>query len=458
MTIGKIGLAALMLTTAVTVQAEDATRQWQSAPAPNVPEQRSPAAKRVTLFRGATLIDGNGGPARPKMSILVEGDRIKSVVPDATVAGYTGDVVDASGLFVLPGLIDTHTHLATSPDRPWAEGQMRRDLYGGITAVRDMAGDVRALAELSRASLLGEIDGPDVYYSALMAGQSFFDDPRTIASAQGARPGFTSWMQGVDEQTDMKIAVARARGTGATAIKIYANLGGAMVKKITDEAHRQGFPVWAHSTVAPATATEVVAAGVDVISHICTVGYLASARQPQSYSDRISVDNALLAKGDNAEITALFREMKRRETIFDVTVRVYAEQEKFAAGRPTACKADTVFRLTNQAWREGVMISAGTDGATETGDPYSALQEELELLSDKAGMPPSDALKAATSVAARAIAQEKDMGTVEPGKLANLVFITKNPLEDISNLRSVVFTVKRGTVYRREDYRPAMGN
>lgn len=458
MALRRIGLALLMMTAAA-AQARDAGDGWQNAPAAKAPEQPAAAPKRLVLYRGATLIDGNGGPARPGMSILVEGDRIKAVMPDTATMPHSGDVIDASRLHVLPGLIDTHEHLATSPDRIGAEAQMKRDLYGGITAVRDMAGDVRALGELSRASLLGEIPGPDVYYAALMAGPSFFDDPRTIAAAQGATPGQTAWMQAVDQGTDMALAVARARGTGATGLKIYANLPGDMVKKISDEAHRQGFPVWAHSQVSPATPAEVVSAGPDVISHICAFGWQTSARRPQSYRDRVPVDPAPFAKGDNAEMAALFREMKRGGIVLDATLRVYAEGDRRAAesGKPSYCPADIAYRLANQAWREGVMISAGTDGTTDRKDPYSALHEELELLSDKAGMPPMDVIRAATSIAARTIAQERDMGSIEPGKLANLVFVAKDPLQDVSNLRSVVFTVKRGVVYRREDYKPATG-
>jgi imidazolonepropionase-like amidohydrolase len=457
MALRTIGLALLMM--AATAQAQGPGNGWQDAPAARVSEKPESAPKRLTLFRGAVLIDGNGGVARPNMSILVEGDRIKAVMPDAEVARYTGDIVDASRLYVLPGLIDTHEHLATSPDRNWAEAQMKRDLYGGITAVRDMAGDVRALGELSRASLLGEIAGPDIYYAALMAGPSFFDDPRTIAAAQGAKPGATAWMQAVDDRTDMALAVARARGTGATGLKIYANLSGDMVRKITEEAHRQGFPVWAHSQVSPAIPADVVAARPDVISHICAFGWQASARRPQSYRDRVPVDPAPFAKGDNAGMAALFREMKRKGIVMDATLRVYVEGDKRAAetGKPSYCPADIAYRLTNQAWREGVMISAGTDGMTDAKDAYSALHEELELLSDKAGLPPMDVIRAATSIAARTIAQEKEMGSVEPGKLANLVFVAKDPLLDVSNLRSVVFTVKRGTVYRREDYKSGMG-
>ena len=112
-----------------------------------------PTAAETVLYRNATLIDGTGTPARPGMSVLVEGERIKAVTPDAQAAAPAGArVVDLTGKYLLPGLIDTHEHLATPPNRRQAEASMRRDLYGGVTAVRDMADDLRAVAELTRAS------------------------------------------------------------------------------------------------------------------------------------------------------------------------------------------------------------------------------------------------------------------------------------------------------------------
>src|SRR3546814_20087077 len=104
------------------------------------------------------------------------------------------EVVDLGGQYLLPGLIDSHQHLATPPDRRRAEALMRRDLYGGITAVRIMADDLRPIAELARASLAGAIAGPDLYFAALVAGPSFSEDPRTTANAAGAVPGDAPWM------------------------------------------------------------------------------------------------------------------------------------------------------------------------------------------------------------------------------------------------------------------------
>ena len=418
-----------------------------------------PAGEQITIYRGADLIDGNGGPIRRDMAVVVAGESIRQVLPSRALhpADTRGArIVDLEGRYILPGLIDSHVHLATPPTRRLATATMRRDLYGGITAVRDMADDVREVRVLARMARHGEIPGPDIYYAALMAGPSFFDDPRTHAATRGVTAGKVPWMQAIDSRTDIVRAVAMAKATGATAIKIYANLPADLVRRITAEAHRQKMLVWAHAMVFPATPDEVVRAGADSVSHVCYLAYQASPRRPASYQDRFPVDQGWFEFGDNQAVAALFREMRQRGTILDATNRVYVAAERRArpGGMPLHCTADLAARLTNQAWRAGVAISAGTDGHAAHTSLYSSLNEELELLADKAGIPPGDVIRYATLIGARAMGQERNMGTIATGKLANMVIVERNPLENIANLRSVVFTVKRGRRFDRQDYRP----
>ena len=179
--------------------------------------------EKLTVYKGATLIDGTGAPPRPGMSILVKGERIERVWKDGEIAFKLPPqtvVVDMAGQYALPGLIDSHEHLATPPNRAFAQAHLRRDLYSGVTAIRDMADDLRNIADLSRATRIGEIPGPDIYYAALMAGPSFFEDARVQAASLGAKGGEVSWMQAITPQSDMPLAVAQARGIGASAIKI----------------------------------------------------------------------------------------------------------------------------------------------------------------------------------------------------------------------------------------------
>ncbi len=415
-----------------------------------------------TLYRGATLIDGTGGPVRAHSSILIAGDTIDAVYTGETSTTMSlpknTKVVDASGWFVLPGLIDSHVHVATLPNRRRAEGTMRRYLYSGITSARDMAGDGRALNDLARASLMHEIAAPDLYYSALMAGPSFFSDPRTVASAQGAVPGQVPWMQSISDETNLTEAVSLARGTTATGIKIYANLSAELVRAISTEGRAQGIQVWSHSMVFPALPSDVVAANVDVVSHVCRIAYEAVENKPTEYHHDIETDYGKIPVNHPA-ITAVFDEMKRNGIVLDATLRLYGEFEKFRlenpdleAPLPIDCPMNYAAGLIQQALKVGVDVSAGTDGGTAYDDPYPALHEELEVLVDHAGMTPLQAIRSATYVGAMTLGKEAEFGTIESGKKANLVFVERDPVEDISNLRSVVLTVKRGTEYPREDF------
>lgn len=418
----------------------------------------SGAAERV-LYTNATIIDGTGGPARSGQDLLVEGERIVAVGAHDTLGAQVDGArrVGLSGRFVIPGLIDSHVHLATPPNRTRAEAILRRQLYGGVTAVRDMADDLRAVGELSRASLVGEIPAPDIYYAALMAGPSFFEDPRVLAVSRGFTPGTAPWMQAIDKKTDLRTAVTLARGTSASAIKIYANLPAERVAAITAEAHRQKLMIWAHSAIFPARPAEVIAAGVDSVSHVCYLGYEAQPEMLASYQDRTPVDEARLAPtGDDPVVADLYRAMAKRGTILDATgslfVKFEAARKADPKAKPLRCSGARTIRLTQQAWRAGLPISTGTDFVDPASNPWPEVHAELRYLASDVGMPPLAVIHSATLVGARAAGREKDMGSIEPGKLANFVVLTADPSADIDNIERIEMTVKRGREYRRTDY------
>ena len=226
-------------------------RKQRSPPSASEPPF-APVLDKVIVYSGCTLIDGTGGPVQPDMAIITRGERIETIAPAAELqVPPRAEVVEMKGKFALPGLINSHEHLATPPDRRFAEAMMRRDIYGGITAVRAMGDDARAVAEYARASRVGEVPGPDIFYAALFAGPDFLHDPRLLASSQGFEPGTAPWMQAIDDHTDLATAVTLAKGTSAVAIKIYANLSAKLVARIAAEAHRQGMLVWAHGMVFP---------------------------------------------------------------------------------------------------------------------------------------------------------------------------------------------------------------
>lgn len=422
------------------------------------------AAQGRWCLRGLDLVDGTRG-ARGQgtaqgMAILIDGDRIAAIAPAADADFGDATVVDASGLVAIPGLIDAHVHLATLPDARYAQAQMARMLAGGITAVRDMAGDMRALAELARASQVHEIAGPDLFYAALMAGPDFFADPRPQMAARGAVAGAVPWAQAIDDATDLPLAVAQARGTWATGIKLYACIEGATVRRVITEARRQGIPVWTHLKIYPAVPIDAI--GATSVSHSCMLADHALDPAIPDYwtSRKVHLDYASLSL-DDPEVSGFIAAMAEAGTIVDPTLLVeqivesHQRAAAVEAGRPHAPsgRLEVAGRLTRAMHEAGVPIAAGTDFPSAPEDPYPSLVQELELLVRHAGFTPAEALHSATYVSARTIAREAEMGTLEPGKLANIVLLEANPLEDIGNLRRVRNVVKRGVHHARADYR-----
>jgi imidazolonepropionase-like amidohydrolase len=408
--------------------------------------QASPDSASQVALVGVTLFDGTGRQARPNQSLLIRGERIAAIFPTGSRPLPAGArIYDLTGRYLIPGLIDTHVHIATDPSgedsRVRTERRLRMALLGGVTAVRDMAGDVRALASLQRDALLGEIPSPDIYYAALFAGPLFFADPRTHDASRGLIAGQVPWMRAITDTTDIHQAVAEARGTGATAIKLYAELSGELARRITTEAHAQGLKVWAHAALRPALPIDVVEAGVDAVSHASLVALaMDSARRVTALHAPANQPLDL----EDSGLDTLFSAMVRRHTIFEPTLLVFADRP------PVLRLAGAIAR---QAHRRGVTIIAGTDtlGSADADSLILPnLHRELELLVSLAGLSPAEALESATRDAAVVLGAQSTRGTIEVGKLADLVVLRSDPLLDIRNTRSIQMVMKRGQVYRKK--------
>jgi imidazolonepropionase-like amidohydrolase len=412
----------------------------------------------LEVFHGFTLIDGTGRPPIADAAISVRGNSIVTVgsrreLLSGPSAPRNAIVINLGGGWVIPGLVDAHVHLSTTPDRATTEAELFRLLHGGVTAVRDMAGDARALASLARDSRLGEIDAPDVYFSAVMAGPPFMSDPRPQAASAGETAGDVPWIQAITPETDIVQAVARAKGTYATGIKIMADISAEGVARITEEAHRQGMQVWAHSMVVPARPIQGIRSGVDVISHACDLAWEAMAEVPQRYDHDMRPRYGSFT-ADSPVFTEVFTEMRARGTILDPTLATYARAERQAGDAPTTgCDLGFARELVARAAAEGVRIAAGSDFATPPDDPFPALYLELEELVTSGALSPMDAIVAATSGAAEAIGVQDTYGTLAHARPVNFVLLRESPLEDIANLRSVASVWKNAVRYERTAYR-----
>jgi len=175
---------------------------------------------------------------------------------------------------------------------------------------------------------------------------------------------------------------------------------------------------------------------------------------PRAYHGRPPVEEKRFASDDHL-LDPLFADMKQRGTILDATLYVYDEMSRVPNAQPPPyCSLSLAQKIAAETHRAGVLISAGTDAPGDWSDPYPSLYQELSLLVHHAGVSSMDAIVAATRIGAMTMGKQAEMGTIEAGKVADIVFVAKDPLADIDNLKSVVMTVKRGRLYLRSDYRP----
>ncbi len=410
------------------------------------------AAGRMA-FTGVTLIDGTGSPPRSGMTVVIADGKIVDLFADGSrplPPGTTGRGLP--GRYLIPGLIDTHVHLATDPSggdaRRLVEDRLRMALQGGVTSVRDMAGDARALADLARAARVGDIVSPYIYYSAILAGPEFFADPRVLSSSRGEKPGAAPWARAVTAESDWRQVMAEARGTGATGIKVYAAVGAEVMAPLVAEAHRQGLKVWAHAAPIPARPRDMVAAGVDVLSHAPLLAREADTSSA-TYLERYRAKYDSIAMTDPA-LRRLLDAMAAKATIVEPTLFVFANRD--STSPPTRWAG----LLTRELHRRGITLVAGTDGiiGIDGGPPAPPgtlpnLHRELELLVRLAGLTPHEAILAATRNAARGIGIESEAGMIAPGMRADLVVLTKDPLADIRNTTAIDFVMRNGAMVEK---------
>jgi imidazolonepropionase-like amidohydrolase len=392
------------------------------------------------LIRNVTVIDGNGGPPRAGMNIVMRDGRIASVSADPADAAVT---IDGRGLFALPGLTDAHVHLS---GLPWEEraAQLRRVLNGGVTMIYDVASDLRQTSDLSRASLVDEIEAPEIHYAALFAGPAFFTDPRVVSTSRGYRPGDAPWNREIRPDTDLVRAVAEARGAGATSIKLYAALDAPTVRRIGDEAKRQHVRLIAHATVFPAKPSDLVAAGVKMLAHTAYLVWEGTPANPD-FPKRARGDFAGVP-ADGPVMTKLLQSMKDNDVVLNPTLWIFAEGP--AKDDMSALRTPWMNAVTKRAQDMGIVIAAGVDSLTTAGDPLPMIHRELEVMVTGAKLTPLQAITAATRGAAHAIGNDDTHGTLAAGKVADVLLVDADPSADIRNTRRIRYVIKDGRIVR----------
>lgn len=408
--------------------------------------------QNIVIHAGA-LIDGVSSIPRKNISIIIKGDRIVAVTPGfATPAD--AEIIDLSQQTVLPGLIDCHVHLLLQVSDGANERldavthsafdevltgvpHARATLEAGFTSVRDVGGYTPAILALKKAIAAGEIAGPRMWVSGMILGPTGGHDDLST----GYDPVITKpeWTDGVIDSPEDAIKRVRERHrAGVDLIKIAPSGGiwsvgddpnaqlmtDAEIKAVVDTAHTLHMKVAAH------------AHGKSAIEHSVALGV-------------DSIEHGSFADTDTYEI------MKAHGTYLVPTLTAAAWVVDYAKAHPErlppggAAKALAVAPIMSHnagaAYRAGVKIAFGTDAGIYL---HGQNAKEFRLLVD-AGIPPMAAIQTATTVAADLIGDPADIGSIQPGRYADIIATPGDPLADIDQLQHVDFVMKGGQVVKR---------
>ena len=439
------------------------------------PSGRCEAAPAATsaehyFLRSRLLIDPRSGATIERGVIEVSGGRILRVGRIEEIDIPSGaKVLDYRNKFVIPGLIDVHGHLYTSLQYGHTSNDVVPRLYlpAGVTSVLS-PGSGNPAGDLALKQLID---------SGRLAGPRLFLTGEYIEMAPAQAP----WMETVATEAEARAKIDFWVGRGASAIKVYAGMNGDILRATIAHAHALGVKV--HGHLGATSWTDAIEMGIDAIHH----GIYAFPEIEPEGMPPLAMGAAMFAPPElgfdkyyeaiatfdltRPEIRRLLdTAAKAKVVLFPTAVALvpydlerdrmheqqpfYApdawkkvEQRALAKKNPFAARLlEKNLELIRRAGEAGCLLATGTDLTTLQMLPGFSLWREMELFA-QAGLPPMKVLEAATINGAIALGAEGMLGSLEPGKLADLVVLDANPLEAIGNVRSVYRVVKGGVVY-----------
>jgi hypothetical protein len=422
-----------------------------------------------------SVIDATGAPARSDMTVIVQNGHIVSLGSSAKVSVPKGvRILSGAGKFLIPGLWDAHVHALWDADR--AKQFLPLFLANGVTSVREMGGPMPAADQVRWRQRVagGEVVAPDLLVSG-----PFVDGPRPVYAGSVA----------VADPPAARKAVDDLQGFGVDFIKVYSQIPREAYFALADEARKKQIPLVGHVPL-QVDVGEASDVGQTSVEHLMGVLLAASSRGDDLKNRLLSganineLNDELVDTFDPSRAADLFQRFVRNGTwqVPTLTIR-HARPflaELAASGDPrlqympkailagwtsrddprqpgTAAALESrkrVYRKELQVVgmmnRAGVRIAAGTDTPNPFCFPGFSIHDELALLVE-AGLSPMEALQTATRNPALMTGRGADLGTVEKGKVANLVLLDANPLSAIRNTRKIDTVVLHGRVLSRTD-------
>ena len=440
-----------------------------------IAQTNSIAQSQPLVLTHATVIDMTGAPPKSEMTVVVEGERIVEIGKTGRVkVPTTARIVDVTGKFLIPGLWDMHVHTLIG-DRPNYFFSMFT--ANGVTGVRDMGASLtfEQIDQLRREVATGKLLGPRIFAAG-----------RILDGTGGLHPEISV---AADTPEQGREFVRSFKQQGADFLKVYDLLSREVYLSIVDEAKKQGIPFAGHVPFA-VSAAEASDLGQKSIEHTTGI-FIASSRDEEvlrkelveasrkvgtALGVRQRVEVKAIESNDARKEAALFQRFARNATwqCPTLTVRrssILTDEKPLLADfrlkyiplpdrqrwrnifKGRLARADELegikkryrrtLEIVGAMYRAKVGILAGTDILNPYLYPGFSLHEELELLVE-AGLTPFAALQSATVNPAKFFAREKEFGTIEKGKLADLVLLDANPLEKISNTKRINAVVVNG--------------
>jgi imidazolonepropionase-like amidohydrolase len=423
---------------------------------------------RVKALVGGTLIDGNGGTPIKNSVIIVEGERIRAVGQVGTLAVPSGaEVISTEGMSVLPGLWDMHVHLMINGHGDYAHwdktypplqesvimpSSAKQLLLAGVTSARDLGGPLGASVGVRDAINAGKIQGPTLYVSGPFIQHAPY-------------PGTDYFRWGVNGEADAREKVRRLAKGGVNVIKLIDQDQMTMeeVRAVVDEAHKANLPVVAHAH-RPDEIRRGLAAGVDDFEH---TGMAAAPEYPEDIMNLLRERTARGAAGPffwTPTIEGLFNYEYVRDnpeklddpawhtglpdSIIKDIRQSLAHPDQLAYFQMTPSRKPTLARKFQQLKESGVVLLIGTDSGIPMKFHCCSTWNELDTWVNKLGVDPMFAIRAATYWPSVAMKVDKDVGTVQAGKYADIIAVRGDVLRYIDLLQDVDLVVKRGVRYK----------
>ncbi len=416
-------------------------------------------------FKNARIWDATREQPARGQTVLVIGNTIQAIGEDGTVELPEGvEVIDAGGKLLMPGLWDMHTHVGD------LDGVL--NLAAGVTTVRDMANDMDKVLALRLAWQEGTAVGPRIILSGIIDGPGPYAAPTEIL---------------VDTEEEARLAIDRYGDLGFDQIKIYSSVLPELVPYMAERAHHRGMRVSGHIPNGM-TAEQAIKDGFDEIQH-ANMLFLTfwgdegiDTRTPARFTEVAM--RAADFDFEAPETLAFFEFLRQKAIVVDPTIAIFESMFTTRPGivpatwkpiihrlppqvrrgmmggglEPPAGEEEryersfqAMVRMVGEVHRAGIPIVAGTDTLAGFG-----LHRELELYVE-AGIPPAEVLGLATLGSAKIAGRAERLGTIEVGRLADLILVDGDPLTDISDIRNVVLTVKDGTIYHPAEMYQAIG-